>query len=198
MFQSKEQEIADARAEIEKTFQDFMNGEGRLPEGFSDPYNRTTAYGFVLRGTPFDTYLNKIRNRVDALHNRSGISDWLYLDESVEINAAAAAISDWVKRHREMHDRLMEKCHIGNTTIMLPLSASTYCNEKLMIVIDDRRIFEDMTEESVQRCKDAGISFCTVLSDCKLYDLIEQKGKEIAYVTYPNYHDETYADWSIQ
>ena len=41
------------------------------------------------------------------------------------------------------------------------------------------------------------ISFCTVLSDCKLYDLIEQKEKEITYVTYPNYHDETYANWSF-
>ena len=25
----------------------------------------------------------------------------------------------------------------------------------------------------------------------------EQKEKEITYVTYPNYHDETYADWSF-
>ena len=35
MFKSKEQKIAEARAEIEKTFQDFIEGEGRLPEGYS-------------------------------------------------------------------------------------------------------------------------------------------------------------------
>ena len=29
------------------------------------------------------------------------------------------------------------------------------------------------------------------LEKCKLYDLIEQKEKEITYVTYLNYHDET-------
>lgn len=196
MFRTKEQKIADARAEIEKTFQDFMNGEGRLPKGFSDPYHRTTASGLVLRGTPFDPYLNQIRNRVDALHDCSGISDWFYLDESVEINAAAAVISHWVKRHREMRDRLKEKCRIGHTTIQLPIS--TYCNKKTMIVIDDRRRFEDLTEESIQRCKEAEISFCIVFSDGKLYDLIEQKEKEIAYEAYPNYHDETYANWSFR
>lgn len=60
MFKSKEQKNADARAEIEKTLQGFLEGEDGLPEGFSDQYNRTTSSGFVLRGTPFTTYLNKI------------------------------------------------------------------------------------------------------------------------------------------
>ena len=36
------------------------------------------------------------------------------------------------------------------------------------------------------------------MSDCGLHDLIEQKEKKITYVTYPNYHDETYADWSLE
>lgn len=192
---AREREIKERQAEIEKTFQDFMRGEGRLPEGFSERYNRT-CFGHVFRGTPFDIYLNKISDIVDSLKDRSGISDWFHLDESVEINAAAAAISAWVKRHREVNRLLDEKCHVDHTTIMLPVS--TYCREKIMIVIDDRCRFEDITEESVQSCKAAGISFCTVLSDRKLYDLIEQKEKEITYVTYPNYHDETYADWSFQ
>lgn len=109
MFKSKEQKIADARAEIEKTFQDFMEGEGRLPEGFSERYNRTTSFGWVLRNTPFEAYLSKIRDCVDALHDRTGISDWLYMDESLEINAAAQAISDWAKRHREMNALLSKK-----------------------------------------------------------------------------------------
>ena len=195
LFKSKEQKIADARAEIEKTFQDFMEGEGRLPEGFSERYNRTISSGLVLHETPFKAYLDKIRHSVDALYDKTGISDWLYLDESVEINAAAQAISEWAKRHKEMNALLREKSHVGNTTIMVPVS--DYCTEKIMIVIDDRCRFESITEESLQKCKSEEISFCTVLSDCKLYDLTEQKEKEITYVTYPNYHDETYADWSL-
>ena len=196
LFKSKEQKIADARAEIEKTFQDFMEGEGRLPEGFSERYNRTISSGLVLHETPFKAYLDKIRHSVDALYDKTGISDWLYLDESVEINAAAQAISEWAKRHKEMNALLREKSHVGNTTIMVPVS--DYCTEKIMIVIDDRCRFESITEESLQKCKSEEISFCTVLSDCKLYDLTEQKEKEITYVTYPNYHDETYADWSFK
>ena len=195
MFKSKEQKIADARAEIEKTFQEFMEGEGRLPEGFSERYNRTTPYRLDLHLTPFEAYLDKIRHSVDALNDKTGISDWLYLDESLEINAATQAISDWAKRHREMNALLKEKSHVGNTTIMVPVS--NYCTGRIMIVIDDRYRFEDITEESLQKCKSEEIYFCTVLSDCKLYDLIEQKEKEITYVTYPNYHDETYADWSF-
>ena len=113
----------------------------------------------------------------------------------MEINAAAQAISDWAKRHREMNALLREKSHVGNTTIMVPVS--NYCTGRIMIVIDDRYRFEGIIEESLQKCKSEEISFCTVLSDYKLYDLIEQKEKEITYVTYPNYHDETYADWSF-
>lgn len=196
MFKSKQQNIAAARAEIEKTFQDFMEGEGRLPAGFSERYHRTAPSGFVLHDTPFEAYLDKIRDLVDALHDRTGISDWLYLDESVEINAAAVAISDWAKRHREMNVLLREKSRAGNTSVAVPVSNS--CTGKIMIVIDDRGRFADITEESLQKCKAEGISFCTVLSDCKLYDLIEQTEKEITYVTYPNYHDEIYADWSFR
>lgn len=109
MFQSKEQKIADARAEMEKMFQNFMEGDGRLPEGFSERYNRTIPSGLVLHETPFEAYLKKIWDRVDALRNETGISDWIHLDGSVDINAAAQAISDWSKRHREMNDLLREK-----------------------------------------------------------------------------------------
>jgi len=114
----------------------------------------------------------------------------------VDINTAAAGICDWVKRHRAMNDLLRKKCYIGHTTIMLPLS--TYCESKIMIVIDDGHRFDDISEEHLQNCKALGISFCTILSDCALYHLIEQREKKITYVTYPNYHDETYADWSLE
>ena len=85
---------------------------------------------------------------------------------------------------------------MANTTIFLLVS--DYCTGTTMIVIDDRHKFEDMTEESIQSCKAERISFCTVLSDCELYDLIEQKKKKITYVTYMNYHNETYADWNFR
>ena len=196
MFKSKEQKIEEARADITRTFEEFMKGEGRLPEGFSERYNRTILPGLVLHETPFKAYLDQIWDSVDALHDKTGISDWLYLDESLEINAAAQAISDWAKRHREMNALLRAKSHVGNTTIMVPVS--NYCTGRIMIVIDDRYRFEGITEESLQKCKSEEISFCTVLSDCKLYHLIEQKEKEITYVTYPNYHDETYANWSFK
>ena len=197
LFKSKEQKIADARAEIEKTFQDFMEGEGRLPEGFSEPYIRITSFGLVLNDTPFKAYLDTIKADVDRLYDDTGISDWFYLDESVEINAAAAAISDWVKRYKEMETMLSEKaCIDRKTTVITP--EFRHCGGKVMVVIDNKRRYEGITEESIERCKAEEISFCTVLSDCKLYDLIEQKEKEITYVTYPNYHDETYANWSFK
>ena len=188
-----------ARAEMKRVFQDFMNGEGKLPEGFSTPYNSTFTLKdkFVLRGTPFDAYLRIIRDSVDQLNNHSGISDWLYLDNSVEINAAAEAISDWVKRHREMYKWISKKCRADDAW-SLPWLVSPYGDENIIIVIDDRRRFEDMTEESIQCCKDVGISFCSIVSGCAMYDLFEQKTKVIDYYTYPNYHDETYADWSFQ
>ena len=191
----KEEQIEAARAEIKTMFRAFLEGEGKLPEGFSAPYNRTTRYGYLLQGTPFEAYLDEIRKSVDSLRDETGISDWLHLDGSVEINAAAAAIADWANRHRNMNCLLQEKCHIGNTTIMVPVS--TYCTGAIMVVVDDRSKFENITEQSAEICKAAGISFCTVLSDRRLYDLTEQKEKELTYVTYPNYHDETYANWTF-
>ena len=197
LFKSKEQKIADARAEIEKTFQDFMEGEGRLPEGFSEPYIRITSFGLVLNDTPFKAYLDTIKADVDRLYDDTGISDWFYLDESVEINAAAAAISDWVKRYKEMETMLRKKACVDRKTTVSP-PAFRHCGGKVMVVIDNKRRYEGITEESIERCKAEEISFCKVLSDYKLYDLIEQKEKEITYVTYPNYHDETYANWSFK
>lgn len=194
--EEEQREIANVRAEINRIYEDFLGGEGRLPEGFSERYNRSLPDGYLIRETPFEPFLKSIWKSVDKLRDETGISDWLHLDESAEINAAAAGICDWVKRHREMNDLLRKKCHIGNTSIMLPLSA--YCEGKLMVVMDDRRRFDDITEECLHECKAAGISFCTVISDCALYDLVEQKEKKITYATYPNYHDETYADWSLK
>ena len=68
-----------------------------------------------------------------------------------------------------------------------------------MIVVSDARVIDSITEASAAKCKNLGIiSFCTIASENSLYDLFEQKEKRISYVTYPNYHDETYADWYFE
>lgn len=197
MLDSKTRKNEDVRrAEIRTMFQEFLEGEGKLPAGFSEPYNKTSSSGYIYRGTPFDAYLDEIWKKVDSLKNRSGISEWVYFDGSIEINAAAERIADWVRLHREMKDRLREKCHIGNTTIMVPVS--TYGDGRIMIVMKDSHAFQTITEKSMQACKAEGISFCMILSERKLYDFMEQREKEIHYAAYPNYHDETYADWWLQ
>ena len=89
-----------------KMYQDFVNGEGRLPEGFSAKYNRTTQSGYVLHETPFKEYLDKIWITIDSLNDCTGISDWIYFDGHIEINAAIEMITDWVRRHRKMNDHL--------------------------------------------------------------------------------------------
>ena len=195
-FRSKEQKIEEARAEMEKLLLEFMEGEGRLPEGFSAPYNRIPHYGAVIKGTPFDAYLKGISKEVDALYDRSGVCDWFYFDGSVDINAAVSSIRNWACENLRMHELLERKCRVGNTTIFFP--TSLYCGGKIMIVVDDASVLDGITEESAARCRDLGmISFCKVTSEKTYIDLFEQKEKTISYVTYPNYHDETYADWTI-
>ena len=86
---------------MKKIHHDFINGEGRLPEGFSEKYNRT-AQGYIFHETPFKEYLDEIWTTIDALNDRTGISDWVYFDGRIEINAAIEMITDWVRRHRKM------------------------------------------------------------------------------------------------
>ena len=96
-----------------------------------------------------------------------------------------------------MNELFERKCRVGNTTIFFP--TSLYCGGKIMIVVDDASVLDSITEESAAKCKNLDmISFCTVLSENTLYDLFEQKEKKISYVTYPNYHDETYANWYVE
>lgn len=184
---AKEQEIAAEEAEIKKIYQDFIAGEGKLPEGFSHKYNTTTPSGYILPETPFKEYLDEIGEAVDLLNNRSGISDWIYFDGHIEINTAIEMITDWAGRHRKMHARLHEK----GLYFINPI----YCTRKIMVVLESGDTLRNVTEKSLESCKAEEISFCTILSECELYDLIEHKAKKIEYETYPNYHDETYADW---
>lgn len=105
---AKEQEIAAEREEMKKIYNDFINGEGRLPEGFSEKYNRTIN-GYFFHGTPFEEYLDEILITIDSLNDSTGISDWIYFDGNIEINAAIEMIIDWVRRHREMNTHLRER-----------------------------------------------------------------------------------------
>ena len=195
---SKERKIEEARAEMEELLREFMEGKGRLPVGFSAPYNRIPHYGgVIIKGTPFDVYLKGLSKEVDALYDRSGVCDWFYFDGSVEINTAITSIWDWASESLRMNELFERKCRVGNTTIFFP--THLYSGGKIMIVVNDASIFDSLTEESAAKCKNLDmISFCTVLSENTLYDLFEQKEKKISYVTYPNYHDETYADWCLQ
>jgi hypothetical protein len=112
------------------------------------------------------------------------------------IDQAAWEISSWVKKNREMKAILSKMCRVGNTTIFAPFSSR--CDERVMIVTDDSHRTENISSDTVRICREMDISFCTILSDRDLYDLIEQKKMSVTYVTYPNYHDEIYADWSIK
>ena len=196
-FKTKDQKIAEARAEIEVLLREFMEGKGRLPNGFSAPYNRIPHYGVVIKGTPFDAYLKGIGKEVDVLYDESGVCDWFYFDGSVEINEAVSSIYDWANENLRMNDLLERKCRVGKTTIFF--STPLYSGGKIMIVVSDARALDSITEESDAKCKNLDmISFCTIASENSLYDLFEQKEKRISYVTYPNYHDETYADWYFE
>jgi hypothetical protein len=200
-FKTKEQKIAEARAEMEELLHDFIESKGKLPKGFSAPYNRLPHYGGVIKGTPFDAYLKQISKEVDGLYDRSGVCDWFCFDGSVEINEAVSSIFDWASESLRMNELLERKCRVGKTTIFFP--TSLYSGGKIMIVVSDARVLDAITEESAAKCKNLDmISFCTVTSENSFYDLFEQKEKTISYVTisyvtYPNYHDETYADWTI-
>jgi len=57
--EKKHQEVVNIRAEIKRIYKDFLNGEGRLPEGFSERYNIIPPNGFIIRNTPFETYIKK-------------------------------------------------------------------------------------------------------------------------------------------
>ena len=197
-----EETATSVREEIRKHFKDFLEMDGRLPEGFSEKYNEHMPpdsphiYRGFYRGTPFEEYLSKIHREVDQLRDESGISDWLFWDGSSEIASAAEVILQWLKRHREENRFLKEKCKIGDTVIMTPVCL--YCTEQVMVVIEDGSAFRNVPKETIQKCKSENLSFCVILSENKLFDLVEQKEKEITYVTYPNYHDETYANWELK
>ena len=65
-----------------------------------------------MHETPFEAYLNKIWDRVDSLHDKTGISDWLYLDESVDINAAAQATNSLVITCSVSDDAAIFMCEV--------------------------------------------------------------------------------------
>lgn len=157
----------------------FLEGEGKLPEGFSTPYNESFDNGFVLLGSPFDAYFSKMRKHegVDKVYDHSGISDWLYYDGEAD-EAAVLAIASWAKLHREQDQHF-------------------YCRHQVAVVVADHVPLEEAAAKHADVCREAEVFFCKLTSDHSLYDMTEQSEKAIEYITYPNYHDETYADWSF-
>lgn len=141
---AKEQRIAAeraAQAEMKKIYQEFLDGDGRLPEGFSEKYNETIQSGYILQKTPFEEYLGEIGITIDALHDSTGISDWIYFDGRIEINAAIEMITDWARRHREMNTHLRKR-KVGFRVLSL------YCEHKIMVVMENGDAFRNVTEKS--------------------------------------------------
>lgn len=194
-----EEKLTAVRKQWHKQYQEFLEGEGRLPEGFSFKYNEFPDTGPGWKGTPFDAYLAEIRDEVDVLKDTTNISDWVYLESSVDINTATEAIVDWVKKHREFGKQLYYTYSTPEgKEVSTSFVGSRYCYGKIMVVLDSNDEFDAISKEAVQACIETDISFCTIIPDICLYDLIEQKKKRIKYNCYPNYHDEDHADWWLE
>lgn len=188
--------IKTRQDEILAMFQHFLEEKGKLPEGFSKPYIKykdAPSYD-DHSGTPFEKSLDDIP--CDSLWDKSGVSEWLFFDGSADINTASQQIAEWKREHRKMNEIIKERCYVGRTWIMSPVHA--YGRDKTVIVVKDGSQLRNISGESVQTLKDAEISFCTITSWNSLYDLLEQREKKIAYKEYPNYHDETYANWWLE
>lgn len=184
-----------SREQIKAEYQAFLEGEGKFPRGFSNPY--IEKYGnYVCHGTPFRKYLDTTQSWVDSLRDESGFSDWLYFDGSLDIPDAVEKLIRWRNLHREMASRLRAQYHAGGFTIGFPVKP--YGDGTIMVVTADISPFRNLDAETKQACREANISFCTILSEDSLYDLLEQKEKKIQYTTYPNYHDETCASWWLE
>lgn len=183
---------ADAvREQIKAEYQAFLETEGKLPRGFTEPYITIKQLRY---GTPFRKYLDTIQERVDRLQDESGISDWLYFDGSLDIQTAAEEIIRWRNLHKEMERRLSAQCR--DFFILRPVKF--YAAGQVMVVVADVTPFRHLGEDIRQACREANVSFCTILTENSLYDLIEQKEKQIDYDTHPGYHDETYAEWWLK
>lgn len=191
MKHEKSREAAAARERIRAEYQTFLETEGKLPRGFSEPYIQIEQLRY---GTPFRAYLDSIQERVDRLRDESGISDWLYWNGSPDIRTAAETIIRWCNLHREMNRRLSAQCR--NLFILPPVKF--YGTGRVMVVVADVNPFRHLGEDIRQACREANVSFCTILTESSLYDLIEQKEQQIDYDTHPNYHDETYAEWWLK
>ncbi len=167
---AKKYEIVDKRAIEEKQrkqYQSFLDNEGRLPDGFIYKYDRTSPAGHVLHGTPFDACLSSIRDMFDNLHNLSGISEWIYYDNSVEINVATNALVAWVKRCREADKKLLHYDYTdsdGNKETIYFGFVGRRGYGNIMVVMDNKCEFENISKETLQHCREIGISFCTNVS----------------------------------
>lgn len=196
--EQRETEIKEKRiAEIDQSYKAFLAGDGRLPSAFSSPY-RMEYSDHAYNHTPFESYLESLKIGLDELSDSSGVSEWLHLDDSSDIHAAVAELIEWISRNRTMNEIMQDKCHIGNT--IYPALMRTRCRNSIMVVVEDDRVIEQLTEAEIARCREAKLSFCTILSKNSLYDLLEKEKRVIECEEYPGSVDDaaTYGRWYFE
>ena len=191
---ARTQSTEAACAAAKGRFQDFLDGEGRLPDGFSAPWSS---------GTPFDPYLAQIKPEGGRLIDVSGISLWLRLDAAQDVNAAARAICRWADLHRQARQALSSQSRAIYKKYHVPFDLSSVlppspdCGGIVMTVTDDAAIRDDLTEETVRLCKAASVCFCSLLSDHALFDLTERREKQITLKTGLGTFDDACVAWTL-
>lgn len=177
--------VERTKAELQLLQERFLVGDGKLPSSFS----------FF---TPFEPYLSRIGNKVDHINERSGYSAWLLLSDTADIHAAISDIIEWKVQNNKICILISQKSHIGDAYIEVPPHIPFYGS--IMIVLEDRNVFHQVTEEEIDRCRENRVSFCTLLDSHSLYELIEKKAKAVKYIKYLGFHDDTaiYCDWYLE
>lgn len=193
----REAEIKEKKIEeINKIYEEFLAGEGKLPDAFSTPYCEEYD-SFVINRTPFP-YVDLLESALDDLTDQSGVSEWLHLGDVSNIHTAVAELIEWISCNRKMNEIMREKSHIGNA--YYPGLMRSRCRDSIMVVVEDGCVIEKLTKAEIARCRAVNLSFCTILSDRSMYDLLEKQKKVIKCEEYPGSADDaaTYGIWSLK
>ena len=152
----------------------FLENEGALPKEFEFTPN------------PFGEYLRHLG--LDDLTNRSGISCWLALKENIDINEAVKKCRDWKKIHTSYYET--GKCkipHIRN------------CTQGIRIVLDSDKDLPELSEETLNICKEENIYIVIITSERTLYNTVTRHNLSVTYEEYPGSVDDaaTYGIWYL-
>ena len=154
-------------------YKEFLENEGALPKEFEFIQN------------PFEEYLKHLG--LDGLTNRSYISCWLALNENIDINEAVKICIDWKRLHLSYYEK--------NKSIKIPHIRN--CEQGIRIVVDSNK---ELSEETLNICKDENIHFVVIISEDTLYDLVTQHNCSVEYEEYPGSADDaaTYGIWYLR